>query len=110
MFVLKHTSPACSVYSLPGKRGRVQSECDASADPTAPNTQLPRLAVIGAIWPHVGGGGEPIGHVVERRDRGDVPDVAIGEAGAAQPLAVLLFDLPRLRRELDGEVKHRALA
>ena len=39
-----------------------------------------------------------VGHVVEGGDRGDVPDVAVGEAGAAQALAVLLLDLPRLAR------------
>src|SRR5436305_14562468 len=47
-----------------------------------------RLAVIGGIGPHVGGGGAPVGHVVERRDRRDVPDVAVAEARLAQPRAV----------------------
>src|SRR5262249_2229228 len=43
-------------------------------------------------------------------DRGDVPDVTIVEAGAAQTLAILLLDLPRLARELHREVQHGALA
>src|SRR5262245_26798392 len=71
---------------------------------------LARLAVIGAVRPHVGRRCKPIRHVVEGRDGSDVPDVAIGEADATQALAVLLFDFPRLRRELDREIEHGALA
>src|SRR5262245_38518840 len=70
----------------------------------------PRLRVILAVRPHVGRRGEPVGHVVEGGDRRDVPDVAIREANAAQPLAVGVLDGPGLGRELDGEIEHRALA
>ena len=58
-----------------GQSGRVAEQ--AGGD-------LARLPVIDAVGPHVGRGREAVGHVVEGRDRGDVPDVAIGEAGAAQ--------------------------
>src|SRR5260370_3950839 len=71
---------------------------------------LARLAVIGAVRPHVGRRCKPIGHVVEGRDGSDVPDVAIGEARATQALAVFLFDFPRLGRELDREIEHGASA
>src|SRR5215470_20295031 len=71
--------------------------------------RLSRLPVINAVRPHVGRRGEAVGHVVEGGDRGDVPDVAVGEAGAAQRLAVRLLDLPGPRRELDREVEHGAL-
>src|SRR5260370_16837368 len=62
---------------------------------------LARLAVIGAVRPHVGRRCEPIGHVVEGRDGSDVPDVAIGQAGATQPLPVFLFAFPPLVLDLN---------
>ena len=68
------------------------------------------LPMIHAVRPHVGGGGDAVGHVEEAGDGGDVPDVAVGKAGAAQPRAILLLDQPRLGGELDGEVEHGALA
>src|SRR5215470_3087334 len=72
--------------------------------------RLSRLPVINAVRPHVGRRGEAVGHVVEGGDRGDVPDVTIAEADAAQRGAVLLLDLPRLDRQLDRKIEHRALA
>src|SRR5580658_3439531 len=41
------------------------------------------LAVIDAVRPHVGRGCNAIRHVEEAGDGGDVPDVALGKAGAA---------------------------
>src|ERR1043166_2176331 len=71
---------------------------------------LSRLPMIDAVRPHVGRRGEAVGHVVEGGDRGDVPDVAVGEAGAAQRLGVRLLALPGPRRELDRECDHAARA
>src|SRR3979411_2102562 len=75
-----------------------------------PGRVLSRLPVIDAVRPHVGRRGETVGHVVEGGDRGDVPDVAIGEARAPQLLAVLRLDLPGRSGELHREIEHRALA
>src|SRR5262249_57232843 len=92
-------------------RGRCRSS--SLRQPSLANSRLEvlaRVAVIGAVRPHVGRRCKPIRHVVEGRDGSDVPDVAIGETDTTQTLAVLLFDFPRLDRELDREIEHGALA
>src|SRR6185437_3843406 len=71
---------------------------------------LPRLPVVRAVWPHVGGGGHTIRHVEKAGDRRNVPDVAVGEADAPQPLAVAFLDAPGRSGELDREVEHGTLA
>src|SRR5262245_57606546 len=70
----------------------------------------PPHGVILAVRPHVDCSRDPVGHVEESRNRGDVPDVAIREADLPQPLAITLLDRPWLDRELDREIEHRALA
>src|SRR5262249_40659287 len=70
----------------------------------------PPHGVILAVRPHVDCGRNPVGHVEEPRDRRDIPDVAIREAGAPQPFAIAFLHRPRLDRKLDGEIEHRALA
>ena len=40
----------------------------------------PCLPVIHGVRPHVGGRRHAVAHVVEARDRGNIPDVAFGEA------------------------------
>src|SRR6202011_3445659 len=67
------------------------------SSPRVTRGSLPRLAVINAVGPHIDRRRDPVGHVVEGCNRGDVPDVAIGKACAPQPLAVLLLDFPRCR-------------
>src|SRR5262249_48153261 len=69
----------------------------------------PRHRVIHAVRPHVGRARHTIAHVEEACHRGDVPDVARGEAGAAKLVAIFLLDRPRLGGELDREVEHGAL-
>src|SRR5580693_6634956 len=49
---------------------------------------LSGLAVVNAVRPHVGGGRHPVRHVEEAGHRGDVPDVAVAEAYAAQRIAI----------------------
>ena len=66
--------------------------------------------MIHAVRPHVGGRGDAVAHVVEARDRGDVPDVALAEARLAQRLAICLLDRPGLGGELGREIEHGALA
>src|SRR5215472_7775957 len=66
--------------------------------------------MVDRIRPHVRGARDPVRHVEEARDRGDVPDVARREPGLAQRRAVRLLDRPRFGRELDGEIEHGALA
>ena len=44
------------------------------------NSTLARLPVIHGVRPHVGGRRHAVAHVVEARDRGNIPDVAFGEA------------------------------
>ncbi len=86
---------------------------EATDDPGSvqftPKFPLPALLVIHAVRPHVGGGGDAVGHVEEAGDGGDIPDVAVGKAGAAHALAILLLDQPRLGGELDGKIEHGAL-
>ena len=47
---------------------------------------------------HIGGGGEPVRHIEERREGGDIPDVAAGEPKLAQKIAVGVLDLVRRLR------------
>src|SRR5262249_47467041 len=111
-------SPPPAARSRSGMRtGRAawRGRCRSSSlqQPSLANSRLEvlaRLAMIGAVRPHVGRRCKPIRHVVEGCDGSDVPDVAIGEADATQALAVLLFNFPRLDRELDREIEHGALA
>src|SRR5215213_4464482 len=71
--------------------------------------RLACLRVILGVRPHVGRRGQPVGHVVEGGDRGDVPDVAIFEADLAQPLPIAFLDQPWLRGKLYREIEHGAL-
>ena len=51
----------------------------------------PALAAHVVVLPvgaHIDGGGEPVGHVVEARDLGDVEDVGVVEARLAERRAV----------------------
>ena len=50
------------------------------------------------IWPHVGRRSQPVGHIEEAGDGGDVPDVAVAEACRAAAFAVFLFDSATARR------------
>ena len=60
---------------------------------------LSSLPVINRVRAHVGRARDPVRHVEETRDRGDVPDVAIGKTNAPQCLAVFL-----LAETLDAEI------
>src|SRR5947209_3861844 len=71
--------------------------------------RLSPLPVINRVRAHVGRARDAVRHVEEARDRRDVPDVPIGEADAAQALAVFLLDRPRLVGDLHGEIEHGAL-
>src|SRR3954454_14820207 len=71
--------------------------------------ELARLAVIGRVRPHVGRAGDTGRHVEEAGERGNIPDVAVGEAGAAQRRAVASFHAPRCGREFYREIEHGAL-
>jgi len=66
--------------------------------------------VIVAVPTHVDRRGQSVGHVVKGGHRGDVPDVAVVEAGAPETLAVLFLDFPRIGGELHREIQHRTLA
>src|ERR1051325_4480193 len=72
--------------------------------------ELPRPAVIGRVRPHVSRAGDAVRHVEEAGDRGNVPDVAIGESGAAQALAVVFLHAPRRGGEFHRKIEHGALA
>src|ERR1700693_3184829 len=67
---------------------------------------LTRLAVIDRVRPHIGGGGDAVRHVEEAGHRRNVPDIAVGKSGAAQPLAIGFFHAPGRGGELDREVEH----
>src|SRR5262245_412933 len=88
----------------------METPCHRLRPPYGPITTSPPHHVVFAVRPHVDRGCDPVGHVEEPRDRGDVPDIAIGEADAPQPLAIFLLDGPRLDRELDRKIEHGALA
>src|SRR3954470_11791381 len=97
-----------SVLSSPGRETDWATAVGAAA-PIASNARtqswaikrfmmarLPCLPVIGGVRAHVGGGSHAIAHVEKASDRGNVPDVAVTEAGTAQPLAVAVFERPGL--------------
>src|SRR6516225_7290326 len=69
-----------------------------------------RLTMIDAVRPHIGRGGDAVGHIEKSGDGGDVPNVAIGKSGAAQARAILLLHEPRLAGEFDGKIEHSTLA
>src|SRR5262252_2600408 len=68
-------------------REREPAEFAATNSPSLIDPSPPHGVVL-AVRPHVDRGGDPIGHVEESRDRRNVPDVAIRESDAPQPLAV----------------------
>ena len=77
-----------------GRRDREAQQRQTGREPAGSS----RLRVIVGVGLHRGGRGDAVGHVEEAGDRGDVPDVAVGEAGGAQRLAVVLGDARRSPR------------
>ncbi len=67
------------------------------------------LRMIFGVRPHIDRRSHPVRHVVERRDRADVPDVAFTETGIAQPVAIGDADQMRRLGQLDREVEHGAM-
>ena len=46
--------------------------------------------MVFGVWSHIGRGSEAVCHVVEGRDRCNIPDIAIGKARLTQPLAIIV--------------------
>src|SRR5580698_2316996 len=71
---------------------------------------LPRLPMIDAVRTHVGRRGDTVRHVEEGGHGGDVTNVAVAKPGAAQGLAIVFLNQPRLGREFHCEIEHGPLA
>ena len=66
--------------------------------------------MILGIGAHFGRRRDPVRHVVEGGNRGDVPDIAVGKARISQLLAVGFDHFGRVFRQFDREFEHRLLA
>src|ERR1700694_1290752 len=110
-----------SLTTMPLLASTGASECAAGAASAAARKPMTAIrkkrrnigllaadAIVFGVGLHVGGARHAVRHGEEAGHRGDVPDVAGGEAAATQRRAVGFLDCPRLDRELPGEVEHGA--